>query len=223
MNRQGRLAHFVPLDVSEQTLRDAAREIHLQFDVAVTGVVGNFRSHLGALPKGGRRLICFLGGTVGNLDPPARAQFLADLRATMASSDSLLLGTDLVKDPARLVAAYDDASGVTAQFNKNVLGVLNRELGAEFDLVSFSHVALWNASDSCIEMRLRSAREQSVRISALERTLHLSEGQEILTEISVKFTEHAVAEALAAADLTVEKSFTDAAGQFLLTLAHPRT
>jgi L-histidine N-alpha-methyltransferase len=216
-----RLEHFVPLDVSEETLRGAALEIHEQYGIPVTGVVGDFRRDLAELARGPRRLVCFLGGTIGNLMPANRARFLVDLEATMSHDDWFLLGTDLVKDPARLVAAYDDAAGVTASFNKNVLRVLNRELGANFDLDAFQHVATWNEAERWIEMRLRSLAAQVVEVAELETTVQFAEGEEMLTEISAKFTPAGIATELEAANFVIEASYTDAAGDFLLTLAHP--
>ncbi|MEA2704675.1 MAG: L-histidine Nalpha-methyltransferase, partial [Actinomycetota bacterium] len=151
------LRRFIPFDVSEATLRQAATAVAAEYPtVAVHAVCGDFDHHLGTIPGGGRRLVAFLGGTIGNLDPKPRAEFLAALSANLAPGDALLLGTDLVKDPGRLVAAYDDAAGVTAAFNRNVLRVVNRELSADFDPDSFAHVALWDPANEWIEMRLRA-------------------------------------------------------------------
>ena len=142
---RGRLRRFIPFDVSEATLRQAATAVAGEYPtVDVHAVCGDFDHHLGTIPRGGRRLVAFLGGTIGNLDPKQRAEFLAALSANLAPGDGLLLGTDLVKDPARLVAAYDDAAGVTAAFNRNVLAVVNRELDADFDVDRFGHVARWD-------------------------------------------------------------------------------
>jgi L-histidine N-alpha-methyltransferase len=150
----GRLDTFVPFDVSESTLRDAAGAIAVEYPgTAVHAVAGDFERHLHLLPATGTRLVAFLGGTIGNFAPAPRATFLASLAATLRPGETLLLGTDLVKDPMRLVRASDDAAGVTAEFNKNVLAVLNRELGAAFDPADFDHVAQWNADDEWIEMR----------------------------------------------------------------------
>ena len=155
----GTLARYVPFDVSDEFLRDAASTLSDEYDgLAVHLVIGDFSEHLAAIPTEGRRMVAFLGGTIGNLDPAQRARFLFDLNCTMSSDDSLLLGTDLVKDRRRLVAAYDDAAGVTAQFNKNVLHVLNEQLGGDFDPDLFTHVALWNEDEQWIEMRLRAQR-----------------------------------------------------------------
>ena len=166
-------------------------------------------------------MIAFLGGTIGNLDPIERRRFLMDLDASMDHDEWLLLGTDLVKDPARLVAAYDDASGVTAEFNRNALRVLNRELDADFDADGFDHVARWNAEASWIEMRLRARRPQHVRVEALDLTVDIAAGEELFTEISSKFTPDGLREELWQAGFVVEAAWTDPDGDFLLTLAHP--
>src|SRR5262245_8710971 len=216
----GQLRRFVPFDVAEPTLRTAATTIARAYPgLRVDGVVGDFRRHLGEIPSGGRRLFAFLGGTIGNLPPAAREQFLSALRATMAPGDSLLLGADLVKDPVRLLAASDDAAGVTARFDKNVLLVLNRELGADFDADRFDHVALWDEAEEWIEMRLRSRGQQEVRIPGLGVTLHFTEGEELRTEISAKFRPERLQAELLAANLQLQRFWTDPAGDFALTLS----
>ena len=221
MTRSSALRRFVPFDVSEETLRDAAAAIADAYGVAVHAVVGDFHRHVGDLPRDGRRLIAFLGSTIGNLTPEQRRRFLLDLDASMSYDEWLLLGTDLVKDPQRLVAAYDDSSGVTAEFNRNVLSVLNRELDATFDPESFDHVALWNDDERWIEMRLRSRRAQRATIGALELDVAFDEGEDLLTEISAKFTPQQVRDELSAGGFVVEESWTDPAGDFQLTLARP--
>jgi L-histidine N-alpha-methyltransferase len=215
------LRRFVPFDVSEDTLRAAAADIADVYGIEVAAVVGDFRRHLRFIPRGGRRLVAFLGSTIGNLVDDERRRFYAALRATMTPEDHLLLGTDLIKDTARLTAAYDDAAGVTAQFNRNVLSVLNAELGAEFDTDSFDHVARWNDACRWMEMRLRSRRAQTVPVPGLRLEVDFSPGEDLLTEISAKFTRDQVAGELAAAGFDVNASWTDAAGDFLLTLARP--
>lgn len=221
MARTGRLSGFAPLDVSEETLRGAADTIAREYGIPVSGVVGDFLQDLAEIPREGRRLVAFLGGTIGNLEPPARHQFLVDLGAVMSSDEWLLLGTDLVKERERLRRAYDDRRNVTAAFNKNVLSVLNTEFGADFDLASFDHVALWNEERSWIEMRLRSRHDHVVDITDLELSLPLRAGEEILTEISAKFTPEQVEAELAVAGFAVGATYTDEDGDFLLTLAHP--
>jgi L-histidine N-alpha-methyltransferase len=220
LNGTGRLRRFVPFDVAQATLVEAAHAVSAELpEVAVTAVVGDFERHVERLPRGGRRLVAFLGGTIGNLVPERRAQLLRELSAVLDPGDTLLLGTDLVKDEARLVAAYDDAAGVTAAFNRNVLAVLNRELGAQFDLRRFDHVARWDATNEWIEMRLRSRGDQRVAIAALDLEIAFADGEEIRTEISAKFRPEGVRAELGAAGLAVERMFTDARGDFALTLA----
>ena len=219
----GTLERFVPFDVSEQTLRDAAAGVAREYDgVRVHAVVGDFEHHLGELPAGGTRLVAFLGSTIGNLAPEPRAQFLADLAATLAPGDALLLGTDLVKDADRLVAAYDDAAGVTAAFNRNVLSVLDRELDADFDPDTFDHVAVWNADAEWIEMWLRSQRAQTVHVRALGLDVEFAAGEELRTEISAKFRRDRVERELAAAGFHLTEWWTDPAGDFALSLSFVR-
>jgi len=216
----GTLRRFVPFDVDESVLTMASKQIVEEYpDVDVHAVVGDFEHHLPLLPTGGRRLVAFLGGTIGNLLPDQRAVFLATLASTLAPGDGLLLGTDLVKDPARLVAAYDDAQGVTADFDKNVLRVLNRELDGDVDVDAFEHVAVWNAEDEWIEMHLRSVRDQVVRLRALDLEVRLAEGEQVRTEISAKFREQRVADELAAAGLELQHWWTDDDGDFGVSLS----
>jgi L-histidine N-alpha-methyltransferase len=166
-------------------------------------------------------LFAFLGGTIGNLDPAQRRRFLMDLDCAMDPSDHFLLGTDLVKDRGRLVAAYDDAAGVTAEFNRNVLHVLNRELGADFVPERFEHVALWNEEEGRIEMRLRSTVTQPVRVADLDLEVTFEAGEEMLTEISCKFTPEALEEELVASGFVVESMWESEGSEFLMTLASP--
>jgi L-histidine N-alpha-methyltransferase len=219
----GTLDRFVPFDVSEQTLRDAAAAVSREYEgMRVHAVVGDFEHHLADLPTGGTRLVAFLGSTIGNLVPAARATFLADLAATLAPGDALLLGTDLVKDVDRLVAAYDDAAGVTAEFNRNVLRVLDRELDADFEPARFQHVAVYDVDAEWIEMRLRSTTAQSVAIRALDLTVDFAAGEDLRTEISAKFRRPGVERELAAAGLEPAAWWTDPAGDFALSLSFAR-
>jgi L-histidine N-alpha-methyltransferase len=218
----GSLKAFVPLDVSETTLWNSALELAEEFPgLAITTVVADFRRHLEHLPTGGTRLFVFLGGTIGNLDPAQRRRFLMDLDCAMDPSDHFLLGTDLVKDRRRLVAAYDDAAGVTAEFNRNVLHVLNRELGADFVPERFEHVALWNEDERRIEMRLRASVAQQVRVADLDLEVTFEAGEEMLTEISCKFTPEALEEELVASGFVVESMWESEGSEFLMTLAAP--
>ena len=223
MVADGRLRRYVPFDVSEAFLRESAATLAGQYpDLEVRAVVGDFERHLGALadlPADGPRLVAFLGGTIGNLDPDQRSAFFAALRAALRPGDALLLGTDLVKDPARLVRAYDDAAGVTAEFDKNVLAVINASLHADFDLDAFDHVALWDPDAEWIEMRLRSRRAQTVTVADLDLVVTLAGGEEIRTEISAKFRRPKVEAELAAAGFGLASWWTDAAGDFALSLS----
>jgi L-histidine N-alpha-methyltransferase len=222
MQTTGQLSRFVPLDVSETTLREAADALAEEYPgLVVTAVVGDFHRHLDRLPVPGRRLFAFLGGTIGNLDPEQRSVFLRDVAAVMGKDDRFLLGTDLVKDRGRLVSAYDDAAGVTAEFNRNVLHVLNRELGADFDPSGFAHEARWNESDQRIEMWLRSECDQRIRVTDLGLELAFAEGEGMRTEISVKFSPSSLEEELNRAGFAVEAMWTAAGDEFLLTLARP--
>lgn len=216
----GALRRFVPFDVDASMLSAAATAIQREYpDIEIAAVCGDFEEHLLEIPDGGRRLFVFLGSTIGNLTSDPRAEFLATLAAVMRPGDSLLLGTDLVKDAGRLVAAYDDAAGVTAQFNRNVLAVINRELDANFDVDAYRHVARWNRDDERMEMWLRAERAQQVRIAALGLTVEFAAGEEILTEVSCKFRADAVAAELARAGLRRTRWWTDDAGDFGLSLA----
>lgn len=216
------LAGYVAFDVSEATLREAAGTIVQDFGISVHAIVGDFHDHLDAVPALGRpRLVAFLGSTIGNLRPEQRQRFLATVAGSLQPNDSFLLATDLVKPVDRLVAAYDDAAGVTAEFNRNLLHVLNRELGASFVPDQFDHVARWNPQANWIEMRLRSRTEAKVEVADLDMTIVFTEGEEMLTEVSAKFTAEQVERELAGAGLTVKDTWTDPAGDYLLTLAHP--
>lgn len=219
--RADRLTRFCPFDVSGATLELAAGVLAAAYPgVAIHGVVGDFEADLGRLPRGGTRLVIFLGGTIGNLDPEQRAKFLTGLAGTLAPGDSLLVGTDLVKDTGRLIAAYDDAAGVTASFNRNVLTVINRELGADFDLDAWGHEARWNETDERIEMHLVARRAHTVHIPAADLELAIEDGESIRTEISCKFRLEGVRSELAAAGLVPTVQWTDAAGDVALSLAH---
>jgi L-histidine N-alpha-methyltransferase len=214
---------FIPVDVSEATVRECARRLVAEYPgLEVHGLVGDFERHLVHLPpRSGPRLVAFLGGTIGNFPPGSRRRFLRSIARTLGDDGWLLLGTDLVKDPHMLEAAYDDSAGVTAEFNLNVLRVMNRELGSDFDLDGFDHVAFWDAEREWIEMRLRSRRRQSVRFPGLDLTVHFDQREELRTEISAKFTRTRVQGDLAAAGLELVEWLTDADGLFALSLARP--
>ena len=218
----GTLRRFIPFDVDRSILMSASASVAEDYPgVEVEAVCGDFERHLAQLPRGGRRLVAFLGSTIGNLEPAPRARFLSDLARTLDPGDALLLGTDLVKEPARLVAAYDDAAGVTAAFNRNVLYVINRELKADFDVDSFDHVALWDADHEWIEMRLRARTRQVVNLAELDVGVVFEAGEEVRTEVSAKFRPHGVDAELAAAGLRRTHWWTDPAGDFGVSLSVP--
>ncbi|MGB6454255.1 MAG: L-histidine N(alpha)-methyltransferase [Streptosporangiaceae bacterium] len=217
---RGTLREFVPLDVDSAVLTDATEMLASQYPgLSLAPVVGDFEHDLHAIPPGGRRMIAFLGSTIGNLALPARASLLAEVASTLSAGDTFLLGTDLVKDVGRLLPAYDDAAGVTAEFNRNVLSVVNRELGANFNPHSFRHVALWDAANEWMEMRLRAVGEQVVTVSDLDLTVTFTAGEELRTEISAKFRSDGLRAELAAAGLETVRFWTDTNGDFGLTLA----
>jgi L-histidine N-alpha-methyltransferase len=220
--KAGQLAEYVPVDVSESALVTAASRMLARYPgLRVHAVLSDFTEHLGFPDPSGPRLVAFLGGTIGNFLPAERVEFLASLRAQLRDGDALLLGTDLVKDPAVLIAAYDDAAGVTAEFNKNILRVINAELDGNFDLDQFDHVAIWNAQDEWIEMRLRSAAVQTVFLRAMDLNVQFAAGEQMRTEISAKFRREGVAADLAAAGLELRSWWTDAEARFGLSLSVP--
>jgi L-histidine Nalpha-methyltransferase len=217
----GTLRHYVAVDVAESTLVAATGQLTQEYpELQVTARIADFLHLDGLVADDGATLVAFLGGTIGNLEPGQRRRFYTSLDAVLGHGDSLLLGADLVKDRARLVAAYNDASGVTAAFNRNVLTVLNRELGADFDVERFEHVAIFDEQNSWIEMRLRSVGPQRVSVGELGLTLEFHEGEELRTEISAKFTPEGLVEELDAGGFVVDRQF-GVGGDFLLVLAHP--
>ncbi|MFG3127076.1 L-histidine N(alpha)-methyltransferase [Streptomyces tendae] len=220
---QNGLRGYVPVDVSESALVQAGQALVAERPgLAVHALIADFTAGLTLPETPGPRLVAFLGGTIGNLLPEERAAFLSSVRALLAPGDSLLLGTDLVKDEGVLVRAYDDAAGVTAEFNKNVLSVVNRELEADFATAAFDHVALWNAEREWIEMRLRSRTAQTVKIQALDLAVDFADGEELRTEVSAKFRREGVRAELAAAGLDLAHWWTDDEGRFALSLSVAR-
>jgi len=223
LQAEGTLVQFVPLDVSETALRSAVATLNGDYPtLSIHAVVADFTEHLGRIPGKTPRMVAFLGGTIGNLLPIERATFLGELRDTLLHGEWLLLGTDLVKDPRLLVPAYDDSAGVTAAFNRNALAVLNRELGGNFDVDSYEHVAIWDAQNEWIEMRLRSATAARVTLAKLALEIALEPGEEIRTEISAKFRRSRVERELAAAGFSLDSWWTDPQGRFAVSLAHVR-
>ncbi len=219
----GALRRYVPFDVSESAVQSSAVELlELYPGLRVHGVVGDFERDLERLPHGERRLFAFLGGTIGNLYPDERAVFLARLRDLMRAGDHLLIGTDLVKDRELLEAAYNDRQGVTAEFNRNILRVVNEGCGADFDPHAFEHVAFFDEANSWIEMRLRANGAQAVRIDGADLEVSFGDGEEMRTEISAKFTREAVERELGQAGLRLVEFFTDGGGLFGLAFASRR-
>lgn len=220
LRRHGSLRRFIPFDVDSSVLEAAGAAIQREYPgVEVDAVCGDFEEHLAEIPRGGKRVVAFLGSTIGNLTAAPRARFLTSLADMLDDGDMLLLGTDLIKDTGRLIRAYDDSAGVTAAFNRNVLAVVNRELDADFDMSAFAHVARWNAEEERIEMWLRADSAQRVHVRALDMTVEFAEGEEMLTEVSCKFRPDGVADELAAAGLRRTHFWTDPDGDFGLSLA----
>ncbi len=225
MSRQGTLRRYIALDVSEQALRQSAAELVAQYEgLLVDGVVADFERHLDSVPKrdGGPRIVALLGGTIGNFPPGSRRRFLRDIARLLEPQDRLLLGTDLVKDTETLEAAYNDTAGVTAEFNRNVLHVVNRELEADFAPDEFAHVAFFNREHEWIEMRLRSRQAQTVVVGALGLQVNFQAGEEMRTEISAKFTRARVQSEFRAAGLALEQWYVDSEDRFALSLGAPR-
>jgi L-histidine Nalpha-methyltransferase len=220
LTAQSRLEAFVAMDVSPTALGAAAARIGADYPgLRVHNIVGDLTRHLKHLPAGGDRMVAFLGGTIGNLLPAERAAFLADVRSVLDAGEHLLLGTDLVKSPRVVVPAYDDADGVTADFNRNVLRVLNRRLDADFDLDGFAHVALWDADREWIEMRLRARWPMRVTIPAVDLVVDFAAGEEVRTEVSAKFRRDGVERELTEAGFALDHWWTDRDGLFAVSLA----
>lgn len=215
----GGLERFVALDVSSEALLDAAQRLLTDHpSLEVHGVVADFNRHLAGLPGGRRRLFAFLGSTIGNLTPPRRRHFLGELASTMGDNDHLLLGCDLVKDESRLRAAYDDPDGVTADFNRNALRVINTRMQADFVPEAFDHVAVWNAAEGRMEMYLRAREPQHITIDRLDLEVRFETGEDLFTEVSTKFSPEQVTAELTDAGLAVTGDWRSPEG-FLLVLA----
>ncbi|WP_163507457.1 L-histidine N(alpha)-methyltransferase [Fodinicola acaciae] len=222
LDKAGTLRRYVPVDVSPGALIPASEALLTTYPrLEIHGLIADFEKHLDHLPDAERRIVAFLGGTIGNLTPAQRAEFLAGIRGGMGPNDMFLLGTGLVIDPAVLVPAYDDAAGVTAEFNKNVLRVINRDLDADFDLDAYEHVAVWDAGPEWIEMRLRSQRDQRVRIGGLDLDISVAAGEQIRTEISAKFRKAGITAELAAAGFELVAWWQDPDARFALSLSRP--
>jgi L-histidine Nalpha-methyltransferase len=221
MYAAGTLKRYIPVDVTESMVRDCAEELTDEYPgLQVHGVIGDFERHLDRVPAPvGPRIVAFLGGTIGNFPPGSRRRVLREIASLLGPEDHLLMGTDLVKDPDVLEAAYDDAQGVTADFNRNVLRVLNRELDADFDPEDFDHVALFDREHEWIEMRLRARRGHTTLVRALDLSVHFDDGEEMRTEISAKFTPERLGADLSAAGLELVRWLTDPEELFALTLS----
>jgi len=221
LSAAGTLERYVPVDVTESMVRECAESLTMEYPgLQVHGVIGDFERHLEHVPPAqGPRIVAFLGGTIGNFLPGSRRRFLREITRLLGPEDHLLMGTDLVKDPRVLEAAYDDSQGVTAEFNRNVLVVLNRELQADFDPQDFDHVALFDTEHEWIEMRLRARREVSATVRGLDLPVHFDTGEELRTEISAKFTPERVEGDLAAAGLELVNWLTDPDDLFAMTLS----
>jgi L-histidine N-alpha-methyltransferase len=220
MREAGSLETYVPVDISEEITRRAAEELVREYTgLSVHGIVCDYETHLERVPREEGALLAFLGGTIGNFRPAPRRAFLARIATLMYPGDRFLLGTDLVKDPGRLEVAYNDSAGVTAEFNKNVLHVLNRELDADFEPDLFEHVAFWDAENSWIDIRLRSRAQQFVDLRELDMRVHFARNEEMRTEISTKFTRERLERSYADAGLELLEWWTDPAELFALSLA----
>lgn len=225
MTEAGSLERYVPLDVSESVIEDAGRELIEDYPgLRVHGVVGDFERHLEHVPdtEGAARLVALLGGTIGNFPPGTRRGLLTKIASLLGPEDRLLLGTDLVKNSAIIEAAYNDSQGVTAEFNRNLLHVLNRELGADFEPEAFDHVAFFDRRHEWVEMRLKARRPCSVLVSELDLRVEFAAGEELRTEISAKFTPERVQGDLEAAGLELEAWFTDPEQLFAISVSKPR-
>ncbi len=220
MTAHGSLERYVPQDVSVAALDSAVHDLASRYPgLVVHGIVSDFTDTLHNLPRGGRRMIAFLGGTLGNLVPDERAEFLSSVSEVLEDGEQLLLGVGLVTDPEVMVPAYDDAAGVTAQFNLNVLNVLNTRLGANFDLSGFRHVSLWDSRNEWIEMRVQALRPMTVRVPAIDLDVVFDEGEQMRTEISAKFRVEGICKELAAAGFGSDRVWTDPLDRFALILA----
>jgi len=224
MSRAGTLERYVPLDVSESVVRESAETLVADYPgLRVHGVIGDFERHLGHIPPrpegAAARIVAFLGGTLGNFPPGSRRRLLRDIAELLGAGDVLLIGADLVKDPRIIEPAYDDSAGVTAEFNRNLLHVLNRELGADFVPEAFEHVAFFDRQNEWVEMRLRASRACSVLLAGLGLRVEFAAGEELRTEISSKFTRARLEGDLAAAGLALRELYLDPDELYSLAVA----
>ena len=215
----GTLERFVPLDASEEVLRASACAIADAYPIGVHAIVGDFERHLSAIPRGENRLVAFLGSTIGNLHPERRASLLAAIAATLEPSDSFLLGVDLVKDPARIEAAYNDSQGVTESFVRNGLDAINRELHADLDQEQLAFEARWDEQHEWMDIGFLARVAQQVTFKELDTVVELDEGEKLRLEVSTKFRREGIEGELAAADLRTVAWWADEAEEFALLLA----
>lgn len=224
LREQQTLSSYVALDVSAAAIEGAAEALVEDYPgLSISGLVADFDHHLHLLGGQGSRLVAFLGGTIGNFEPTPRRRFLTDIAEQLRPTDTFLLGTDLVKSRDLLIPAYDDAQGVTAAFNRNVLSVINRELDADFDVESFEHLAIWDADNEWIEMRLRATHAMTVNVRALDMTVTFDDGEELRTEVSAKFRRDTLEPAMVECGFALDSWWTDDNGLFALSLWRPRT
>jgi len=220
MVRVGRLERYLPIDVFAGAVEACVAALAADHaSVPVHGVVGDFELHLVGLPVAGARLVAMMGNVIGNYPPRARRRLLRRVARALGRRDRLLIGVDLVQDQAAMLAAYDDAAGLTARFNRNGLRVLNRELDADFCLANFEHVAAYEPGSEWVELRLRARERCRVRLAALDLEVSIAAGEEIRTKVSAKFTRSRVEDDLAAAGLTLESWHTGPDRRFALALA----
>jgi L-histidine N-alpha-methyltransferase len=214
------LETYCPVDISEEITRETAERVAAEYEgINVRGLVCDFELDLERIPVGGPRVIALLGGTIGNFEPQQRAGFLRRICNLLGPDDRFLLGTDLVKDQETLEAAYNDSKGVTAEFNKNVLSVLNNELRADFELEAFEHVARWDPENLWIDIRLRSLSNQVVNVKVLDMQVAYTAGEEMRTEISTKFARAGLEGIYGEAGLELTDWWTDPDGLYALSLA----
>lgn len=222
MHRAGTGRRYVPIDISEDALTAAAQELCGAYTwLTIDGLIGDFNADLPKAPRLGKRLVIFLGSTIGNLEDAERTPFLRSVRSMLSPEDHFLLGVDLVKDVPTMVAAYDDAAGVTEAFTKNILTVVNRELDADFDVTRFDHVPVWNEAEERMEAWLRATEAMEIKIHDLNLAVHVEAGEEIFTEVSCKFTRDSVERMFAGSGLEIAGWLTDPDDRFALVVAKP--
>jgi L-histidine N-alpha-methyltransferase len=224
MRAAGTVRRYVPLDVSDAVVAHAARTLAADYPgLEVSGVIGDFERDLDHVGRVGDtpRIVALLGGTIGNFPPGTRRAVLTKIGSLLADGDYLLLGIDLVKDPAIIEAAYNDAAGVTAEFNRNMLRVVNREFDGDIPIESFEHVAFYDGRQQWVEMRLRATRPFSARLAALDLRVDFASGEELRTEISAKFTPARIRGDLEASGLELTEFLTDPEGLFAISLSRP--